>query len=349
MNAQLQETTSETNLVEYGVTDKALAALKEKFKEVPDATTKDGYKAIKEGLSEMRPLRTGVENKRKELKAESLAWGKKVDTEAKRITSEIIAIEQPYKDAKEFQDNEEARIKQEAIEQEAARISEIEIAINNIKSLSEGLLGADLVLLKERLNSASQIVVNADNFHEFIEPAELALNNALSVLDSAIAEREVFEEQQAEQAERQRIMDEQQAELDAKQAEIDQQEAAQKQKERDEQIVKEAEERATKAAELAQQKEREAAAEREKELRLQAEQAEREAKETEQRLIREAEEKKQQETKEAEAREKNRKHKAGINNAAIDALVAGGVNKTNAKQAVTLIAKRLIPNVVISY
>lgn len=60
MSAQLQETETK-HIVEYGVTDAALTALAEKFAEVPDATTKEGYQLIKAGLSEMHPLTCDVE------------------------------------------------------------------------------------------------------------------------------------------------------------------------------------------------------------------------------------------------------------------------------------------------
>jgi len=348
MNAQLQE--KEVNqVVEYGVTDAALAQLKEKFEEVPDASTKEGYELIKAGLKEISPLRIGIEKKRVKLKAESLAWGKKVDAEAKRITSEITALEDPYKEAKKLQDDKEEREKQEAIEKEQARISGIESKIFNIKSFSDGLLGVKASYIRERLDKLEDLEINEANYQEFLEPAEIAFKSTHELLTKTHAEREAFETQQAQQAEQQRIMDEKQAELDAKQAVIDAQEAAQKQKERDEQIAKEAEERATKAAELKIKQELEAAAQREIELKERAELAERETKEKEQQLLRDLESQRKRELEEAEAREKDRKHKAAINNAAIDALVAGGMNKTNAKQAVTLIAKRLIPNVAISY
>ena len=161
--------------------------------------------------------------------------------------------------------------------------------------------------------------------------------------------REEENERQKEMDERQKAMDEKQAELDAKQAIIDEKEAAQKQLERDAMVAKEAEERATNAAEFKAKEEKLAAEQREEELKELAESAKREAKETEERVKREAEAEKQREADEAEKREKNKKHKGAINNKAVDALIEGGMNKTNAKLAVTLIAKRLIPGVVISY
>lgn len=52
---------------------------------------------------------------------------------------------------------------------------------------------------------------------------------------------------------------------------------------------------------------------------------------------------------EAKAREADKAHKAAINRAALEAFVAGGMTEECAKQAVTLIAKRQIPNVSIAY
>ncbi|MNH42421.1 hypothetical protein D3C79_1041170 [compost metagenome] len=50
-----------------------------------------------------------------------------------------------------------------------------------------------------------------------------------------------------------------------------------------------------------------------------------------------------------EAREADKAHKAKINRAALEALIAGGMPEACAKQAVTLIAQRKIPNISISY
>ena len=177
MSAQLQESTESGQIVEYGVTDAALAALKEKFKEVPDASTKEGYALIKAGLGEMRPLRTGVEEKRKELKADSLAWGRKVDAEAKRITAAIVEIERPYKDAKQAQDDEEERIKQEAVQKEAKRIEDIENSILNIRVFENNLLTADSGTIKDRLEKLDALAIDEENYQEFLEAAQKTVND----------------------------------------------------------------------------------------------------------------------------------------------------------------------------
>lgn len=53
--------------------------------------------------------------------------------------------------------------------------------------------------------------------------------------------------------------------------------------------------------------------------------------------------------RQASLREKDKAHKAAINNAALAAFIAGGMTEECAKLAVTLIAKRAIPNIAISY
>ena len=50
-----------------------------------------------------------------------------------------------------------------------------------------------------------------------------------------------------------------------------------------------------------------------------------------------------------EARERDEAHRRSINRAALEAFVAGGMTEECAKQAITLIAQRKIPNIAISY
>lgn len=338
-----------TDIVEYGITDAALVELKSKFSIVPDAKTDKGYADIKSALKIISPYRTGIESKRKELKADSLARGRLIDAEAKRITLAIVGIEAPFKEAKQAQDDKIKAIEAARAAEEAEHIAAIEQKVNDIRGLVDGLVCADVEELKSRLEIANSIIVNNVEFEELIEDAKEAMSDTVRTLEFSLVKRKAFEEQEAEQEKRQKEMDKKQAELDAQQAVIDKHESEQRQKERDNQIAKEAEERATKAAELRASETLAEAVRREQDLKDEAERVKREASELEQRLKDEAEAKIQREKDEAEKRENNRKHKAKINNEAIDDLVAGGMNKTNAKLAVTLIAKREVANVTISY
>ena len=99
--------------------------------------------------------------------------------------------------------------------------------------------------------------------------------------------------------------------------------------------------------------EAEQSARRELEAQQRAEQAERDAEAKAQAAAaaerqRQADEQARIE-REAKAREADIAHKKAVNNEALAAFIAGGMTEECAKQAVTLIAKRQIPNVSITY
>jgi hypothetical protein len=83
-------------LVKYSRTELALADLRDKYAgKIFDLTTTKGDKEARAARLELVTLRTGLERKRKELKAPALEIGKTIDTEAARITKEIEALETP--------------------------------------------------------------------------------------------------------------------------------------------------------------------------------------------------------------------------------------------------------------
>ena len=113
-----------TELKKFSLTDAAIEQMEKEFLPlvVSDVEDKDGYKAVREARLTVKEHRVKVEKTRKELKADSLAFGKAVDGEAKRITTKLESIEthlQEQEDivAKEFERRkaEEERLKQEKI------------------------------------------------------------------------------------------------------------------------------------------------------------------------------------------------------------------------------------------
>lgn len=98
----------DSQLKKYNVTDAALAEIKQRYGELavhgPD--DKAGYDAVKAAIADVRSIRTGIEKKRKELKDLALRYGRAVDDEAKRLTSEVSQIEERLKVEKERTDKE---------------------------------------------------------------------------------------------------------------------------------------------------------------------------------------------------------------------------------------------------
>lgn len=81
---------------------------------------KEGVKAI----ATCRGFRVGIEGRRKELKAESLAFGREVDRVAKELTGVVETVEDELKAAKQRVDDERERVKREAAEAERRRVEE---------------------------------------------------------------------------------------------------------------------------------------------------------------------------------------------------------------------------------
>jgi hypothetical protein len=75
-----------------------------------DINDTDGYKSVSEALKFVVKKRTSIEDKRKELKADSLAYGKAVDARAREITQMLSPIEQHLREQKEKVDDELLRM-----------------------------------------------------------------------------------------------------------------------------------------------------------------------------------------------------------------------------------------------
>ncbi len=108
-----QETVADTLVVKYDVTEAAIAELRDRYKDVR-FDTPAAYEEGRKAIGVLRDLRGKIERRRKDLKADSLAFGRKVDGVAKSLTALVAAIEDPLQAAKSAIDEEEARKKREA-------------------------------------------------------------------------------------------------------------------------------------------------------------------------------------------------------------------------------------------
>src|SRR5579863_5138042 len=98
-------------LVTYSITDADIAATQAAYAGLT-ADTPKGYEEVRLAIAHCRDTRVAIEKRRVELKADALAWGKKVDAEAKRITTLLEEIEDPLKAKKQAVDDEKARLKE---------------------------------------------------------------------------------------------------------------------------------------------------------------------------------------------------------------------------------------------
>lgn len=103
--------------------DLAIAMMAEEYLplKVEGPDDKEGCKSVTEAKKKVARLRIAVEKRRKELKADSLRYGKAVDAEAKRVTALIAPIETHLITQEKIVTDEVARIKKmqaEAAERE---------------------------------------------------------------------------------------------------------------------------------------------------------------------------------------------------------------------------------------
>ncbi|MDX3986893.1 MAG: hypothetical protein QHC88_16720 [Achromobacter sp.] len=325
---------------------------------VPDVSTKRGRDAIASIAHKVARSKTALDGVGKDLVAELKELPKKIDASRKAMRDTLDA----WKD--------EVRAPLTAWEQaEEDRVQRHKDAVEGIASLVVNC-NESAESLRTAIAAVEAIAIGPE-WEEFETEAARTKDKALMGLRERLVAREKYDAEQAELARLRAV------------------EAAREQKEREERIAREAAEQAQREADARAQAEREAvnrreqeakaaADRRELELKLQAEQAEKAAAqakadkiaaeqraeqdrlaaiEREKRAVeaaRQAEIKRQSDAKAAEEaetarREADKAHKGTVNRAALDAFVAGGMTEECAKLAVTLIAKRAIPAVSITY
>lgn len=220
--------------VEYLVTEDEIAATKARYAAL-DASTPAGYEEVRQAIATVRSTRVAIEKRRAELKAESLEYGRQVDSVAKRLTALVEEIEDPLVAKKKAIDDEKARIK---AEQEAAKLKELQDRLAAERAEAEAKQQAEREAERKKLDEERAAIER--------ERAELA--ELRRVADEEAAERRRVEEaRQAKERERERLEREAEAErlriereqLDRERRELDAEKAR---KEAAEAALREAEE-----------------------------------------------------------------------------------------------------------
>jgi hypothetical protein len=327
--------------------------------EVPDLTTRKGRERIASPAAKVSKSKTAVEKPGRDYLRRLKEMPKVVEAELREFVTEMDALrDQVRQPLTEWQAAEDARVDRHNDRMEWLRGLPLNLA-GRTSAHVEGLI------------AEAEGVEIGEQWEEFEAEAARTKDLAVKALRAVLAELQRYE---AEQAELARLR----AEAEAR-----------AQQEREAQIARDAEERVRREAEAAAQAEREAAIRREAdakaaaerrelELRLQAEQAERTAAQAEANRIA-AEQRAEQERvaaaqrqadaveharlaeiaranaaadeiiRQQNAREADKEHRRTINAAALEAFVKGGMTEECAKQAITLIASRLIPAITIQY
>lgn len=240
MNVEMIEPT-QTNpnlskVAVYNPIEAGIALLLEKHGAVlttpPDVSTPKALETTKKNRTEMVKFRTAIEAARVKEKAESLAYGKLVDSEAKRITAIAAPIELAYDTAITKEEARLEAIRQVEIEAERQRIAGHRARIQAIKDVREtAFLCRTSDRLKQLIDGMPARM--EPTFEEFQDEALTAFNEVCTVLGQ-LHTAKVEQEQAA-------------AELARQQAELAQQRAEQERIDREAQALRDEQEADAKA------------------------------------------------------------------------------------------------------
>jgi hypothetical protein len=265
-----EKTIGQTSIAEYSETAAALAMLRENYAGVIyDVTQSKEMKAAKEARAELRGLRTSLEKKRVEIKAPALERCRLIDSEAKRITAELVALEEPIDVQIKAEEARAEAEKLAKLEAERLRVAALQSRIDAIRNVATNMVGKPSVIIAGQLSLLEAETLDEAKFAELYAVARDAL-------DASIARvRQLHTDQVAHEAEQKKIAAEREelarmrAENERLQREAEERAAADRaeqdrlaQAERDRVA---AEERAQRAAEQAEQ-DRLAAIERGKQM-----------------------------------------------------------------------------------
>ncbi len=194
----------------FSVSDALIATLKAEFAPVTWDSPKN-YEIGTKALRTLRELRVGVAETHKELKADSLSYGRKCDAVKKRFTEMLEEIEAPLIDAKSAVDTEKARIK---AEKEAAEKAAVEAQIRAEREAEQRELDRQRAELEsQRLKLAKEREEYEAREQEAREAREAEEIKARQVREAA-ERAEQAKRDEAARIERERVEAQQKAERD---------------------------------------------------------------------------------------------------------------------------------------
>lgn len=181
------------SIAKYSSIEAGLEDLKQRHLDVVvDVTTPQGMKTAKDGRAELRKVRLNLEEARKEEKADSLAYGRLVDSEANRIKAVIEPMEDAYDNAIK---KEEQRIEDEKL---AKANAERDAALEKVRLEREAY---EAKLLEENRKMKAALEAQAEKERLENERIKAEEDKKLAAEKEKFRqERELFEKEKADMA-----------------------------------------------------------------------------------------------------------------------------------------------------
>ncbi len=196
------ELIEQTGIAEYSKTEAALSDLRERMANVEyDVTTTKGMEIAKKDRAEVRGLRTGLEAMRKQIKAPALAHCQLIDAEAKRITAELLKLEEPIDaqiKARELALEAERQARELAERQRITAIHERIASITGYHALALECRTADRVQsLLDKMEAVWVAFNHEEDFGEFGAEAQSAYLTTGASLAAIIEQKRIEDAERA--------------------------------------------------------------------------------------------------------------------------------------------------------
>ncbi len=184
-------------IVEYSKTQAVLGDLRQRYEGlVYEVTTAKGMIDARKARAEIREWRTGLEKERVRIKAPALERSRLIDSEAKRITTELLKLEGPIDEQIKA---EEDRKEKERLAKEEAEKTRVETLRGRIMQISEipyqerGRTSTEISIV---LESTREIPVD-ETFQEFRPEAQIVKDGVLEELEKMLFETLAMEQEKA--------------------------------------------------------------------------------------------------------------------------------------------------------
>ncbi len=177
----------------YDATESGLAQMRQRLENVVfDLTTTKGNQEARQARAQLVKLRTGIEAKRLELKRPILEQAKRIDSEAERITAEIVAIEKPLDDAIKADELRREQEKQAKAQLERQRIEAHQVALQQIGDCLTEAVGQPSEAIRKWI-AGVEAVETGPEWEEFQQMAVATKASTLTKLQALLAKAEAAE------------------------------------------------------------------------------------------------------------------------------------------------------------
>lgn len=197
---------SEYKIQEYNQTAAALSELRARYSRKYDVSTTAGMTEAKAARAAVRGYRVALEKTRIEIKAPALERTRLIDAEAKRITAELLTIEEPIDSAIKAEEQRKADEKAAKERAEAERIEAIRFRIDHFQERVIAASNRDSKTIQAILADLEAYKLDEQDYQEMLPAAVSAKITAIEKLEALRDERMAYEAEQA------RIKAEQEAE-----------------------------------------------------------------------------------------------------------------------------------------